>query len=324
MGVKAPERRVTTRELWELYQVACWDGHRPATQRNYTDGWKKWELFAGRDFIVEDVTPAMLHRFRAFCERESLGVNTIATIVKVCKLVHSWGEREEVISRNRWRLYRYKVAKDQKPEPPPEYSTEEAEAILAHLSPKGRGWRPWAAITFLYEWGVRANTVVHLRWQDIHLRGRYVEWPLLFDKTGKPWKQPLTKPAIRALRVCRDRAKKHGVTSPYVLFSSKHTRPDLAYTPQSLWAGLMGAEARAGVIHRKQRAAHSIRRRVSNEFRRTTSDPLLGLRAIGDSDVRQLRNYQQDNLDDLRGAFKTRDRARADRARTKAGNDDGV
>lgn len=319
LGTTSTTQRLTTREIWDLYQAATWSHHRPATQRNYSDGWAKWELFVGRDFLAEDVTPAMLHRFRAALEGEGLGVNTIWTVVKVCKLVYAWAEREELIGRNRWRLYQYKVAKDKKPAPPPQYTPEEAEAILAELSPTGRGWRPWAAVTFLREWGIRANAATHLRWADIHLRGRYVEWPVATDKTGKAWRQPLTKPAVHALRICRDRAKALGVTSPFVLFSSKHTRPDLAYTPQSLWAGLVRAEERAGVQHCRQRAAHGIRRSVSNEFRHSTSDPLLALRAIGDTDVRQLPKYQQDDLDDLRAAFKARDRARDQK--TRAGRD---
>lgn len=305
---KAEVPRLTIRELWELYQTACWSSLSKNTHRLYGDDWKKWELFAGRDTIAEDVTPAMLHGFRRALEQRKLGVNSISQVVKTCKLVYNWGEREEVIGRNRWRLFKYKVAKKDKPGSPAEYSAEEADRFLGELRPDGRTWRAWVALTILEQQGVRQVSGLQLEWTDLDLHRRVVTWPKETDKNGRTLVQPLRKATVHALRIARDHARRMGVTSRYVLWSPKRGREGEFYTAQSLWAALRGAERRAGVMHKPQRAAHGLRRKLVGDLADATGDTLLALRSVGDRDPRMAENYRKDRDEQVAGAFRKLDR----------------
>lgn len=300
--------RVTLRQLWELYQTACWSSLADNTQRLYADAWKQWELFAGRDSVAEDVTPAMLHSFRRALELRGLGINSIGQVVKTCKLVYNWGEREELLVRNRWRLYKFKVAKRDRPQSPAEYSSEETPALLAQLDPQKRGWRGWVAITILEQQGVRQVSGLQLKWTDLDLRRRTITWPAETDKNGRVLVQPLRKATVRALRIARDHARRMEVESPYVLYSPKRGREQQCYTPQSLWAALRSAERRAGIEHQRQRAGHGFRRRVVGDLAEATGDTLLALRSVGDRDIRMAEHYRKDRDEQIAGAFKSLDR----------------
>lgn len=306
---KAEAKQVTVRELWELYQTAAWSSLAPNTQRLYADDWKRWELFAGRSFVAEDVTPTMLHRFRKELEGKPLGVNSIAQVVKTCKVVYNWGEREEVITRNRWRLFKYKVAKKDKPQSPDEYSPEELAALMAEVDPK-RAWRAWVCLTILAHQGVRQVSGLQLRWSDLRVKERAILWPAETDKNGRPLLQPLRKGTVRALRVARDRAVALGITSPYVIPGTAKGKKQGHYSAQSLWAALTGAEERAGVEHKPRRAAHGLRRKVVGDLAAATGDTLLALRLVGDRDPRMAEHYRKSRETEASDAFRRLERGR--------------
>lgn len=210
--------------------------------------WKQWELYAGVGFIAEDVTPAMLHGFRRALEGRLYAVNMIRGIVSVCKLVCNWAEREELIGRNRWRLYQLKIAKDAQPESPAEYRHEDLDCLLRQFDPrKASQWRPWVALTLLGAQGVRQVAALQLRWSDLDLRHRVIVSPKATDKRGRDSPQALARVAVRALRVAREMARRQGVHSAFVLYG---TRGAPCYTIQRLWKALRHAEEKAGIPHR--------------------------------------------------------------------------
>jgi integrase len=294
------------RQVWDLYVAANWSTLRPKTQTRYAGDWRQWELYAGVGFVAEDVTPAMLHGFRRALEGRRYSVNMIRGIVSVCKLVYNWAEREELIGRNRWRLYQLKIAKDAQPESPAEYRHEDLEALLRQFDPgKASQWRPWVALTILGAQGVRQVAALQLRWSDLNLRHRVIVWPKATDKRGRDWPQPLGKAAVRALRVARDMAWRQSVQSPFVLYG---TRGAPCYTIQSLWKALRHAEEKAGIPHRPQRAGHGFRRMVVGDLATATGNVMLALRAVGDQDARMAKHYLKDRDDELRRAFRVRDR----------------
>jgi site-specific recombinase XerD len=300
--VKPATPKVTIRELWDLYQTECWSSLSPRSQVLYLDEWKKWELFVGRTAIAEDVAKTTIHAFRRHLEQRGLGINSVAQAIKLCKLVYNWGEREEVIEKNRWRLYKYKVAKKDKPQSPEEYTADEAQRLLKHTT----AWRPLVTLTILEQQGIRQVSALQLRWSDLRLRERSIVWPKETDKNGRQLVQPLRKATVHALRIARDRARSAGVTSPYVVWSAR--KPGEYYTAQSLWAALRNAEKRGGVSHKPMRAAHSLRRKLVGDLSDETGDTLLALRLVGDRDPRMAEHYRKDRPQEAVEAFKLLER----------------
>ena len=129
----------------------------------------------------------------------------------------------------------------------------------------------------------------HVLPPPLDLSRRVVVWPKATDKRGKEWPQPLAKAAVRALRVARDVARRQDVQSPFVLYG---TRGVPSYTIQSLWKAIRHAEEKAGIPHRRQRAGHGFRRMV-----------------VGDQDARMAKHYLKNRDDEMRRAFRARDRA---------------
>ena len=76
------------------------------------------------------------------------------------KTVYNWGQRRELLGMNRLALYRFKVAKDRRPEPPAEYAREERDAILQALRPdRHTEWRAWTAVAIAAYQGARMRAI---------------------------------------------------------------------------------------------------------------------------------------------------------------------
>lgn len=89
------------------------------------------------------------------------------------KTVYNWAQRRELVGMNRLALYRFKVAKDLRPEPPAEYTREERDAILQALHPhRHTERRTWAAVTIAAYQGARMNAILHLQWEDLDFERR--------------------------------------------------------------------------------------------------------------------------------------------------------
>ncbi|HEU4589023.1 MAG TPA: site-specific integrase [Gemmatimonadales bacterium] len=315
-------QRLTNRALWELYQTSdAWAALRERSRALYTDAWNAWELFAGRHAVADDTTSQMILAFHATLKQKplperpgrrrtrGLSVNSIRQIVGTLKTIHAWAEEFQLIGTNRWRLFKQRVAKNDVPESPAEYTDAEYQAVLAQLDPaRGAQWRAWVALVILGAQGVRQVAGLQLRWADLDLAHRRIHWPKETDKMGKGWSQPLRQATVRALRIARNWARRQGVESPYVLYAGSRLNRTGVYSPQSLWWVLQRAEERAGVRHLPNRAAHGLRRLLSGNVNDLTGNIALAMRAIGDKDLRMANRYLKKRDREVERAFREMDR----------------
>src|SRR5207245_4615532 len=168
LGPRPTVVRLTLRELWERYVEAEFPHLRPKTQTNYREHWSRWELFLGRDFTAEEARLGDVDHFRAALERQDYALSQIHKAIGVVKTVYNWGQRRELLGMNRLALYRFKVAKDLRPEPPAEYAREERDAILQALRPdRHTAWRAWAAVANAAYQGDRMRVILNIQRKEL-------------------------------------------------------------------------------------------------------------------------------------------------------------
>lgn len=296
---------LTLRGMWEKYVAAEFPHLRPRTKEIYTEYWRRWENMWGAHFPAEDTTLDMVFEMRNAMAKLKLSVTTTRETIKTVQRVYSWAERNEHIVRNKPRLYRFRVAKEERPEGRAEYREGEFDRLLAALDPKsGLEWRPYVALAICGYQGVRQNAALHLRWEDIDLEAGRVRWRPEWDKMGRDWSQPLRKGTIAALEIAAANRKDD---CPWVLPSREYStgRKPLTptYTPQSLWAAVNTAEKRAGIKHIKGRSAHGTRRGLATKIAMLTGDPMLAMHAIGDEDIKQAERYVKRREDRITAVF---------------------
>lgn len=328
-----PSRR-TLQEIWDAYQVAEFPHLRKRTKELYTENFRRWALRFGWHAIAEHTTPEMADTFRRDLTAAGLALKTIRNSIDDVKRVFLWAETRELITRNRLRLYKFKVAKEDRPTAPAEYRADDFEKILAQLDPtKSRQWRAFVALSICGAQGARQNAVLHLTPMDVV--GDTIHWRAEWDKMGKAWSQPARERTLAAVAVALDWRQKDGYDGPWLLYSAKTNNPN-PYSIQSLWAALkgqpgkagrpriLGAQERAGVADLKGRAGHGLRRMLAGDIAAATGNATLALKAIGDSDLRMANRYLKDRDDDVRDAFELVDaNAKAQRTRN-APTDEGA
>ncbi len=220
---------------------------------------------------------------------------TITTV----KTVHGWAHRREYLALNLLAAYRFKTAKEDRTEPPAEYTAAEREAILKALSPlKSTEWRPHVAVAIAARQGARMNAILHLQWDDVDFTDGEITWRARWDKTGREWSQPLRRGTREALEIAWLWRERDGYRGPWIFYSS-HTRkralgdddPGIVYDPTSLERALGLAEQRAGVTHLPYRAMHGFRRALAGDVLAMSGDMKLAMEFIGDRDVGQAASY---------------------------------
>jgi integrase len=271
---------------------------RPKTQTNLREHWSRWELFLGRDFTAEEARLGDVDHFRAALERQDYALSQIHKAIGVVKTVCNWGQRRELLGMNRLALYRFKVAKDLRPEPPAEYGREERDAILQALRPdRYTEWRAWTAVAIAAYQGARMRAILHLSWRDLDFEHGDIAWRARWDKTGRERVQPMTHGARVALIVAQQWRDRDGYTGPWVFYTPRrqpwHGADDdrATWTAQALWLALRKAERRGGVRHLPSRAMHGFRRAVAGDVLELTRDLKLALDWIGDVDLGMARRY---------------------------------
>lgn len=292
---------LSLRQLWERYAAAEFPALREKSKKLYREYWMRWETMWGRDFVAERTTLDMANQFRAALARQGKAVSTIRHSIETVKMVYKWGERHELLERNRIALYEFKVGKEQRKAPPAEYTDEEYERLIAKLDPKkATEWRAWVALTICREQGVRQNSVLHLQWDDMN--NGTVIWRAEWDKMGKKWSQPVRERTLVAFEVAAHWREKAVYFGPWVLFSGSSKNKSACYTIGALYLALRGAEKRAGIKHLPQRGAHGLRRLLAGDINAATGDPALAMMAIGD-DIKQAHRYIQKRDDRMAEAF---------------------
>jgi integrase len=307
---KAP---LTLRTLYERYADAEYPHLRPNSQRLYREYYEKWENAWGIHFPVENTTLDMAHQFRKDLTKLGLATSTIRQTIRTVQMVYGWAERNELITRNKMRLYRFKVSKDERTESPAEYRDDDLDKILLQLDPlRGDQWRPFVALAICGAQGVRQHAALHLQWSDIE--GDQVTWRKAWDKQGREWSQPVRSLMRVALEVAREWREQKKYEGPWVLFAGSKKNKSDTYSPQSLWSALMDAERRAGVPHLKGRGAHGLRRLLAGNVAELTGDAVLAMRSIGDTDVRMASRYlkkRDDRITEVFGELDSRSRPEA-------------
>lgn len=300
---KAPRARLTVRQLWQKHAESEFSRLRPRTCALRSQDWRKWELFVGREAIAEDQGRDKLAEFRTELERVGLGVRTIGETIKSVKLVYAWGLEHEVLRRDRLAPYRYKVAKDKRPEPVAEFRLDELHALLRVVPlDDGRTWRAHGVLALCGYQGARQWSVLHLRWADIDLQAGVILWRAEWDKNGVAWTQPLRPQSRAVLEVCRRRSD-----SEWVFPAGNKRNRNAVYTAQSLWCALIAAEKRAGIGHKRNRGAHGLRRLLAGEVMALTGNIKDAADAIGDRDLKVMQRYLVKREDRVREVFEQLD-----------------
>lgn len=304
---EAKPEPLTVRGLWTAYLAAEAEHLRPNTLRLYRDAWRTWEQFIGESSIAQDVTIQQIAAYRKALDSRGLATATVKDAIRNARIVYNWGERMELIDRNRWHLFVHKVAKEKRTKPRAEYRSDEFLAVWRALDPELAGqWRAWVAVGLLGIYGNRQNEILNLQWSWIH--GDVVTIDPSVVKTGEEGTLTLFPLTRGILDVARRWAVKDGYTGPYVLYpgTGGHPTQQLHYSIQSLTDAIHRAEKRADVETVKWRAGHGFRRGLVGDLADQTGDVTFALQAIGDKDVRMARHYRSRRDDKVAAALQER------------------
>lgn len=301
----APRAMRSTRALWEAYQADQFPTLRPNSRRLYATAWAHWEAFYGAHRDPSDLTLEECGEFRRWLDAtQGLGLNTARSTITVVRTVYNWGEPRDLLTRNRWHGYRFKVLKGTQPAPRAEYRAEEFLAMWRELDPaQATQWRAWVTLGLLGIYGNRQHAILALRWDWITEDS--ITIPAAVEKTGKPMRLPMLPLTTHILSVARGWRDRVGYDGPHVLFAGSTKGRNAHYTIQSFWAQLRTVEARAGVPRIAGRAGHGFRRMLVGDLADATGDVGLALQAIGDS-LAMAKHYRTRRDDRIRDVLTDR------------------
>lgn len=310
---RGPKRApVTNRELWNAYLAAEADHIRPRSLLLYSGAWRTWEQFAGKDAVAQDTTVLQCAEFQKALEA-TLATATVRATIGQVRTVFNWGERMELLDRNKWHLFLLKFPKDKRTKPRAEYRADEFLKLWRALDPTRRDqWRPWVAIGLLGIYGNRQNEILNLQWAWVVADA--VEIPPQFVKTGDERTLRLFPLTQAILGIAREWREREGYSGDYVLFPGQsaaqrargNATQEPHYTIQSLTGALHRAEQRSGVETIRWRAGHGFRRGLVGDLVDATGDVTLALQAIGDRDLSMATHYRVRRHDKVDAAIQDR------------------
>jgi integrase len=301
----APRAVRTTRALWDAYQADQFPTLRPNSRRLYATAWAHWEKFYGGHRDPSDLTLEECGEFRRWLDvKAGLGLNTARGTIRVVRTVYNWGEPRDLITKNRWHGYRFKVLKGTEPAPRAEYRAEEFLAMWRELDPaKATQWRAWVALGLLGIYGNRQHAILALRWEWI--TEDTIVIPAAVEKTGKAMPLPMLPLTAHILSVAKGWRERVGYDGPHVLFAGSSKGTNQSYTIQSFWAQLRRVERDAKVPRIVGRAGHGFRRMLVGDLADATGDVGLALQAIGDS-LAMAKHYRTRRDDRIRDVLTDR------------------
>lgn len=303
---------LTVRALWTAYLADVAEHLRPNTLRLYRDAWRTWEQFINAETIADDVTIQQIMEFRRTLDARGLATATVKDAIRNVRIVFNWGERMELLTRNRWHLFVHKVAKEKRTKPRAEYRSDEFLRIWRALDPARQGqWRAWGLVGLLGIYGNRQHELLNLRWDWITAETITIDPAVV--KTGEQRVLGIVPQAARILDVVRDAARREGYAGPYVFPPGQRDAQRHAaganmsalahYSIQSFTDALHRAERRAGMPPVKWRAGHGFRRGLMGDLADATGDVTLALQAIGDRDLRMASHYRVRRADRVNAAI---------------------
>jgi hypothetical protein len=317
-GTAAPMKDRTIRELSDLHVTAFAESWAVNTLKAFTHRWARFEAFVPPHTRARLVTEETLDEFRVVMRRAKVATNQRAETIKAVKQVFRWARHRKLIAENPIADYTVKLAKGEKRAEVPEWSPLETARLLAQIEREeawrhAHGWRIAVALWIAAGQGPRQNAMRHLSFDDINLTSetvrhptaadvilppRTVWWNPRFDKMGSERVQPLTRVAVRALRIARvwhARLAARGDVSPWVLAPAraKTTERAAPWTYQAMNAALRALCDRCEPVVPwvKGRAFHGFRKFAAGEVAELTGSERAAADWIGDTDVKVVRKH---------------------------------
>lgn len=208
------------------------------------------------------------------------------------RIVYNFGERTELIAKNRWHQYLFKVAKEKRTQPRAEYTQEEFLAIWRQWSPTlSSQWRAYVATGLLGIYGGRQTATLGLDDADIDEEAGTITYRPELDKQGELKVYGLLPLARELVAISRAWRARLGIMSTKLFPAGRARNKGDTYTIQSYHSALINAETRAGIDHIEWRAGHGFRRGLVGDLLAAGIDIELALKAIGDKDIRMARVY---------------------------------
>ena len=292
------ETRLTLAQLWDAYTASAdYTELRPRSREYYAGSWALFLEVVPPQTAADDVTVLTLGTVRKAWEttprpraKAGLSINSMRKAIGNVKIVFAWGERVELLHRNRIRAFRFKVAKERRPQSPGEYSGEELRRLLGVLSFDRLDQRTACCVlTVIGYQGARENAALHLRWEDVLWDEDVLVWRAEWDKMGNEADQPL-RGATRAI-LGRLWDSVGQPATGWVFPARQQNAKGETYTAQAFAKALWTAEKRAGVPHVRNRGAHGFRRMVAGDLVDATGSAQMAMEAIGDRSVKMAETY---------------------------------
>lgn len=325
-GGAAPVADRSVRELADLHVAAMAESWAPATLRNFRHRWARFEAFVGRHTSWRLVTEETLDEFRAKMRAADIAVTQRGETVKAVKQCFRWAKRRKLIPENPIGDYVIKVAKAERPVDIPEWSPEDVgrlggQLLAEQASRSARYWRIEVAFFLVANQGSRSNAFLHLAWADVNLSGetarhptvpgvvlppRSVWWNPKYDKTAEERVQPLTRGAVRALRLAAVWRRRAGEQGPWVFFSPRVDRQGTGepwtYSAANAALRALADRCRPVVAWHTNRAFHGFRKFRAGEIHRLTGSERAAADWIGDKDIKVVRkHYLKKRAEEQRG-----------------------
>jgi integrase len=310
-GMLTKRTDYTIAQLAELYVAAMEEGWAPSTLANFQHRWGRFLTFAGRNTSAKLVNEETLDEFRGALRKIKVAVNQRGEIIKVVKMVFRWARQRKLIAENPIADYTVKLAKGEKRAEIPEWNPEEttklgAQLIAERASRKPLGWRLEVMFFVAASQGPRQNALRHLSIEDVNLSAqtrrhrtapdvvlppRSVWWNPAFDKLGEERVQPLSRGAVRAIRIAMVWRKRLKYTGPWLLFGAQTRTQQKPWGYQAANQALRELVRRAGLKWVTGRAFHGFRKHAAGEVARITGSERAAADWIGDKDVKIVRKH---------------------------------
>ena len=180
-------------------------------------------------------------------------------------------------------------------------SEEEYQALLGVS--REVDWRFHVALVLAHETGHRIGAIRHLRWPDIDLEARAIQWRAEHEKTGYEHRTPMTAEAVAVLEQARERSA--GTEVAPVLPAPRDPSRCAGRTLVRFWWNR--AQKLAGLEPKRGRGWHSLRRKFASDL---MDQPLKVLCDLGGWKTAKtvLQCYQRADEGQLRTALEARRR----------------
>lgn len=244
----------TLAELWPRYLSAQGPGWRPKSKRNAA-AWAK-DLSRVITKPIDQITHDDADAFRDARRAQGIAHGTIRRALGFLRQILAFAVGRRLVAVHPLVTYRYVTPKNERQEPPAEYTRGEILAMLQVLH-RPSEWRPRCIIALCESYGARINAILHLKRADVNLTAGEVTFRGEWDKMGETFTRPMT----RAARAAIEEALTHPHESGWLFWGRKGP-----LTYNAAWYHLRKAERLAGVEHQQRRAFHGARRLVIGDI----------------------------------------------------------